>query len=417
VTQRLRIGELLVEAGVLSTHALRHALELQKKDGRRLGTILVENKFVSEPQLIQALSRQLSVPWVSVSRADPPDEVLQLVPPVVAATYGLVPVYKRQVQEEGESLYVAMDDPTNDEALRAVAAACGMPVRPMVAAPSEIAAAILEFYDCEEATGQLPRPGAGREVEESSERRSAPTLVDVPKRPARGDGTPASAASSRQPVARAEAEASGGPSTADFQPGSRRSAGAVFSPGILEAPRAVAPPPIPDSEKTQEIPKTQEMPEYFEEDTEQHVTLGEQERREAEAAAAARAAAENADTDSGSSPLEAATPQEQVGAQAPAEPEEPGTKAEPTGRRRRRSVSLTLLDGTRIDLGSGTSSRGGTAETVAELVQLLRLSGKGEPVPKPLPHAHWELFLADLIELLVERGVLSEEDVMSRYKG
>ena len=54
-----RIGELLVEAGVLSQSQLEQALFAQRKDGRKLGQLLIELGLVSEIQLTQTLSRQL----------------------------------------------------------------------------------------------------------------------------------------------------------------------------------------------------------------------------------------------------------------------------------------------------------------------------------------------------------------------
>ena len=50
--KRLRIGELLIEAGVLNHGKLREALDLQKQEPRPLGVILVESGFVTEAQLI-----------------------------------------------------------------------------------------------------------------------------------------------------------------------------------------------------------------------------------------------------------------------------------------------------------------------------------------------------------------------------
>ena len=65
-----RIGELLVEGGVLSQSQLEQALFAQRKDGRKLGQLLVELGLVSEIQVTQTLSRQLSVPWVSLYHVD-----------------------------------------------------------------------------------------------------------------------------------------------------------------------------------------------------------------------------------------------------------------------------------------------------------------------------------------------------------
>lgn len=145
---RIRLGELLVQAGVLSAEALQQALQLQQAEGgkRRLGRLLVEQGFVDETQLTQVLGRQFSVPWVSLYHVDFSRQLLNLVPREVAEGYGVVPVYVRHVRGQGETLYVATDDPTNDEGLRKAAAYAGLPVRPMIASASDIRSAIRVYY-------------------------------------------------------------------------------------------------------------------------------------------------------------------------------------------------------------------------------------------------------------------------------
>src|SRR5438477_11614925 len=117
-TQRLRLGQLLVDAKLLSEQALSEVLALQRGDGRRLGTLLVERGLINETQLTQILSHQLSVPWVSLLHIEFSRQLLNLVPHDVADRYCLVPIYVRHVRHQGETLYVAMDDPTNEEGLR-----------------------------------------------------------------------------------------------------------------------------------------------------------------------------------------------------------------------------------------------------------------------------------------------------------
>jgi type IV pilus assembly protein PilB len=141
-----RIGELLVEAGVLSQQQLEQALFAQRKDGRKLGQLLIELGLVGEIQLTQTLSRQLSVPWVSLYHVDFSRSLLNLVPRIVAERYSLVPIFLRRLRNQGETLYVAMDDPTNDSALEEVTRASSLPVKPMIACPSDIRAAIRVYY-------------------------------------------------------------------------------------------------------------------------------------------------------------------------------------------------------------------------------------------------------------------------------
>jgi type IV pilus assembly protein PilB len=141
-----RIGELLLESGLITEQQLEQALAAQKGDGRKLGQVLIDLKLVGEMQLTQALSRQLSVPWVSLYHVDFSRSLLNLVPRDVAEKYMLVPIYVRKVRKQGDTLYVAMDDPTNEAALGEVAATSGLPVRPMIACPSDVRSAIRVYY-------------------------------------------------------------------------------------------------------------------------------------------------------------------------------------------------------------------------------------------------------------------------------
>jgi type IV pilus assembly protein PilB len=146
-----RIGELLVEAGVLSQSQLEQALFAQRKDGRKLGQLLIELGLASEIQLTQTLSRQLSVPWVSLYHVDFSRSLLNLVPRATAEQFCLIPIFVRHERKLGDTLYVAMDDPTNEAAIGEVAQAAALPVKPMIACPSDIRAAIRVYYLGEDA--------------------------------------------------------------------------------------------------------------------------------------------------------------------------------------------------------------------------------------------------------------------------
>lgn len=142
----MRIGDMLVAAGLTTEDQVRQALARQKETGRRLGEELVDLGFVTEAQLTQILSNQLSIPWVSLYHVEFSRELLNLIPAEVADRCGAIPVYVRKVRREGETLFVAMDDPTNLDSLQRIRKLTGMPVKAMVAAPSDIRSAIRVYY-------------------------------------------------------------------------------------------------------------------------------------------------------------------------------------------------------------------------------------------------------------------------------
>ncbi len=158
MTQRPRLGDMLVQSHMLTPDKLDQALALQGARPGRLGEILVEEGFVTENQLTQTLSNQLSVPWVSLHHVDFTRALLNHVPRELAERWCVVPVYVRAVRRDGDTLFVAMDDPTNEEAIAAVSAAAGLPVRPMVAAPSDIRQAIRAYYGGQPAPAPRAQP-------------------------------------------------------------------------------------------------------------------------------------------------------------------------------------------------------------------------------------------------------------------
>lgn len=167
--QRIRLGELLVGAEIITPEQLQEVLALQARDKRKLGTLLVESGYVSETQVTQILSQQLSVPWVSLHHIDFSRQLLNLVQRELAERHCLIPIYVRSSRYQRETLYIAMEDPTDVEARAEVELYAGLPVRAMIAPPSEIRAAIRVYYggddESEVASStevQMPRPASAR---------------------------------------------------------------------------------------------------------------------------------------------------------------------------------------------------------------------------------------------------------------
>ena len=228
VPVRVRLGELLVEAQIVSRAQLEEILAAQKRDGRRIGTMLVDAGLVTETQVTQILSQQLSVPWVSLYHIDFSRQLLNLVSHELAEKYCLVPIFVRRVRGLGETLYVAMDDPSDEAAQREVGQWAGLPVRAMIAPPTDIRSAIRVYYgvgkdtaslseavaevDAEDAAGvrsqnsSPPAPAPAVVVEESppsSERTPVPGTLHVVNP---NDAPPVTVASVRPGPATSEAE-------------------------------------------------------------------------------------------------------------------------------------------------------------------------------------------------------------------
>jgi type IV pilus assembly protein PilB len=187
---RVRLGELLVEAQIVSRAQLEEILAAQKRDGRRLGTMLVDAGLVTETQVTQILSQQLSVPWVSLYHIDFSRQLLNLVPHQLAEKYCLVPIFVRRVRGLGETLYVAMDDPSDEAAQREVGQWAGLPVRAMIAPPTDIRSAIRVYYGVGKDTASLSEAVAEVDAEHAAVVRSQQGSAPVGEAPAAVDENP-----------------------------------------------------------------------------------------------------------------------------------------------------------------------------------------------------------------------------------
>lgn len=124
-----RIGELLVEAGVISHEQLQRALAHQREHGGRLGTNLVELGIIDEKTVARELARQLSIPSATAAQIDRAEAgARKLLPAMLAERLRAVPI-----REDAGKLWVAMADPTDQQAVNEVSKATGKKIRPMVA--------------------------------------------------------------------------------------------------------------------------------------------------------------------------------------------------------------------------------------------------------------------------------------------
>src|SRR4051794_11447904 len=137
-----RLGELLVQASVITAEQLQLALRSQRQHGGRLGTHLVEMGFLSESALAKTLSAQLRLPAVSAAALEKvPPEVLRLLSRDSAVHYRAVPI-----RVEGPHVWVAMSDPTDARSIAELDGITRATVRPMVAPDLLISYALERHY-------------------------------------------------------------------------------------------------------------------------------------------------------------------------------------------------------------------------------------------------------------------------------
>src|ERR1043166_5695739 len=132
-----RLGDLLVAEGLITEDQLGKALAEQKGTTEKLGSVLLKLDFLQEEQLIGFLSRQYGVPSITLAQLDIDPDVLKLVPSPIARKYEVIPVRKM-----GNSLALAMADPTNVFALDDISFMTNLQVLPLVASQTAIKKAI-----------------------------------------------------------------------------------------------------------------------------------------------------------------------------------------------------------------------------------------------------------------------------------
>ncbi|HBS60046.1 MAG TPA: type II secretion system protein GspE, partial [Firmicutes bacterium] len=89
---RKRLGDLLIEGGMITREQLARALKVQAKMGKRLGRVLVELGFVSEQGLVEALEFQLGISHVDLSITAIEPDVAALIPEAVAKRHQIIPI-------------------------------------------------------------------------------------------------------------------------------------------------------------------------------------------------------------------------------------------------------------------------------------------------------------------------------------
>jgi type IV pilus assembly protein PilB len=109
---KMKLGEILLEAGLISNQQLQQALVKHKKSGMKLGQFLVRESIVSELDMVNALARQLKLDVYRTSRHAVDPELAEIVPFELANKYQMAPI-----EIDGHLLKVAMTDPLGIRAM------------------------------------------------------------------------------------------------------------------------------------------------------------------------------------------------------------------------------------------------------------------------------------------------------------
>lgn len=148
IKQMLRIGELLVQKGVVSPDQVRIALTEQKKNKDHLGKILVRLGFATEAIILDVLGGALGQQKADLSKVVVDGEAIKLIPKDMARRFHILPL---TYEANGNRLTLAMADTFNVVALDQITALLGgeTDIVPLMAGEAEIEKAIDQFYGFE----------------------------------------------------------------------------------------------------------------------------------------------------------------------------------------------------------------------------------------------------------------------------
>lgn len=141
VIKRRRLGDILVEQGLLTPEDLQGTLDAKQND-QKLGDALLSRGLITEQQLIETLEVQLGIPHVSLFRYPFDPMLFNVVPKDFAKRKLLVPL-----KTEGDKLFIAMTDPTDFITIDDLRLATGFQIEPTIASKEDILKTIAKYYE------------------------------------------------------------------------------------------------------------------------------------------------------------------------------------------------------------------------------------------------------------------------------
>lgn len=141
MSRRIRLGESLVEAGLITPAQLDEALKRRTSTGERIGEALVGLGYISERDLLRTLALDADIPFLEALELVVDPMVVGLVPAAVARAQHVLPL-----RFEARALVVAMGNPFDVGVIRSLERSTGKHIRVAAADPSDIAQLVEKVY-------------------------------------------------------------------------------------------------------------------------------------------------------------------------------------------------------------------------------------------------------------------------------
>lgn len=157
---RKRLGDLLIEEGLITAEQLQSALK-EKGPNQRLGDALVQRGYITEQQLIEVLEYQLGIPHIGLFHYPFDTNLISLVSKEMARRNLIIPLKK-----EGKKLFIAMVDPMDFIVIDDLRLSTGFQIEAAIATKDDVLRAINKYYDVDdgfdELLDELPQNERGR---------------------------------------------------------------------------------------------------------------------------------------------------------------------------------------------------------------------------------------------------------------
>ena len=140
--QKIRLGDLLIQQGLLTDEQLKIALDEQRRTGRKLGRVFVDSGYVTEAGISQALARQLQIPFIDLKSFTPKPDLIKLLPEAPARRFRAMVL----AQMPDGRLQVGMSDPTDLQAYDEISRLVRREIDLAVVTESELLAMVDRVY-------------------------------------------------------------------------------------------------------------------------------------------------------------------------------------------------------------------------------------------------------------------------------
>ena len=138
---KLLLGEILIKRSLITKTQLDEALEIQKKEKKFLGEILVRLGYLEERDIVVALVVQCGLPYIAVDKVDITPGVIKMIPKEIAREVPLVPL-----DRTGDVLSIVMTNPLNDQMKAKLEQMTACKIATFISTKTEIEKAVDRFY-------------------------------------------------------------------------------------------------------------------------------------------------------------------------------------------------------------------------------------------------------------------------------